>query len=64
MLMFTFGLGHGVTIIPFCAATGQIKGVLGNRYVSLSRWIQIMFAAAIVVIGVLFAARYFGLNLW
>ena len=64
MLMFTFGLGHGVTIIPFCAATGQIKGVLGNRYVSLSRWIQIMFAAAIVVIGVLFAARYFGFNLW
>jgi cytochrome c-type biogenesis protein len=64
ILMFTFGLGHGATIIPFCAATGEIKGVLGNKYVSLSRWIQIMFAAAIVVIGMLFAARYFGFNLW
>lgn len=64
ILMFTFGLGHGATIIPFCAATGEIKGVLGNKYVSLSRWIQIAFAAAIVVIGVLFAARYLGFNLW
>lgn len=64
ILMFAFGLGHGATIIPFCAVTGEIKGVLGNRYVSLSRWIQIIFAVAIVVIGVLFAARYFGFNLW
>jgi cytochrome c-type biogenesis protein len=64
MLMFTFGLGHGVTIIPFCAATGEIRGVIGNKYVSLSRWIQIAFATAIVVIGVLFAARYLGFNLW
>ena len=62
--MFTFGLGHGAVIIPFCAATGEIKGVLGNKYVSLSRWIQALFAAAIVVIGVIFAARYFGFSLW
>lgn len=64
VLMFTFGLGHGATIIPFCAATGEIRGVLGNKYVSLSKWIQIIFAVAIVVIGVLFSARYFGFNLW
>lgn len=64
VLMFTFGLGHGAIIIPFCAATGEIKGVLGNKYVSLSRWIQTIFAVAIAVIGVIFAARYFGFSLW
>lgn len=64
MLMFAFGLGHGVTIIPFCTATGEIKGALGNKYISLSRWIQVIFAVAVVAIGILFAARYFGFNLW
>jgi cytochrome c-type biogenesis protein len=64
VLMFTFGLGHGAIIIPFCAATGEFRGVLGNKYVSLSRWTQIIFAVAIAIIGVLFAARYFGFSLW
>lgn len=64
VLMFTFGLGHGAIIIPFCAATGEIKGALGNKYVSLSRWIQTIFAVSIVAVGVLFAARYFGFSLW
>ncbi|UCE91088.1 MAG: cytochrome c biogenesis protein CcdA [Methanobacteriota archaeon] len=64
VLMFTFGLGHGAIIIPFCAATGEIKGALGNKYVSLSRWIQIIFAVAIVAVGMIFAARYFGFSLW
>jgi len=64
VLMLAFGLGHGVAIIPFCAATGEIKGALGNKYIFLSRWIQVIFAGAVVIIGVLFAARYFGLSMW
>ncbi|MEM4276074.1 MAG: cytochrome c biogenesis protein [Thermoplasmata archaeon] len=64
LLMFVFGLGHGATIIPFCAATGEIRGALGNRYISLARWIQVGFACAVVLIGALFAARFFGINLW
>ncbi len=64
ILMLAFGLGHGVAIIPFCAATSEIKGALGNKYIFLSRWIQVIFAGAVVIIGVLFAARYFGFNLW
>lgn len=63
-LMFVFGLGHGATIIPFCAATSEIKGVLGNKYIFLSKWIQSIFAVAVVIIGALFAARYFGFSLW
>ena len=64
LFMFAFGLGHGATIIPFCAATGEIRGTLGNRYISLSRWIQVGFAFAVIIMGVLFAARHFGFNLW
>ena len=33
LLLFVFGLGHGVPIIPLCTATSSIRGKLGNKYV-------------------------------
>ena len=40
LLLFVFGLGHGLPIIPLCALTGSARGTLGNKYVSAGKWIS------------------------
>ena len=64
LMMLAFGLGHGVAIIPFCAATGEIRSAVGSRYVLAAKWIQIAFAVIVVCLGVVFMARFVGVNLW
>ena len=63
LMMLAFGLGHGAAIIPFCAATGEIKGV-GDRYARAAVLVQRAFAIAVVCIGILFMARFVGVILW
>ena len=64
ILMLAFGLGHGLVVVPFCAATGELKGRLGKGYVSAGTWIKWGFGLAIIFIGLIFVLRYFGLRLW
>jgi cytochrome c-type biogenesis protein len=64
LLLFTFGLGHGVPIIPLCAVTSSVRGKLGNRYVSIGKWMQRIFGVIIIVIGLVMAIRFWGINLW
>lgn len=64
LMMLAFGLGHGAAIIPFCAATGEIRGAVGNKYVAVAKWIQIAFAVVVVCLGVVFMARFVGFALW
>ncbi|MCK4757863.1 MAG: cytochrome c biogenesis protein CcdA, partial [Thermoplasmata archaeon] len=64
LLMATFGLGHGMVIIPFCVASGEMKGKIGNRYMSAGKRIQFIFGLAIILIGMIFASRYYGVYLW
>ena len=64
LMMLAFGLGHGAAIIPFCAATGEIRSAVGSKYVLAAKWIQIAFAVIVVCLGVVFMARFVGVNLW
>jgi cytochrome c-type biogenesis protein len=64
LLLFVFGLGHGVPIIPLCAVTSSIRGKLGNKYVTAGRWMQRIFGIIIIVIGVIMAARFWDFKLW
>jgi cytochrome c-type biogenesis protein len=64
LLLFVFGLGHGVPIIPLCTVTGSIRGKLGNRYVTAGRWMQRIFGISIIAIGVIMAIRFWGIKLW
>lgn len=64
LLMFLFGFGHGIVIIPFCATTGAVRGTVGNRYVSIAKWIQPSFALILIALGVIFMIRLIGFNLW
>ena len=64
LLLFVFGLGHGVPIIPLCTATSSIRGKLGNKYVKAGKWMQRIFGIIIIVIGVIMAFRFWGIYLW
>jgi cytochrome c-type biogenesis protein len=64
LLLFVFGLGHGVPIIPLCAVTSSVRGKLGNKYVAAGIWMQRIFGIIIIVIGVVMTIRFWGINLW
>jgi cytochrome c-type biogenesis protein len=64
LLLFVFGLGHGVPIIPLCAVTSSIRGKLGNKYVAAGKWMQKLFGMIIIIIGIIMAFRFWGINLW
>jgi cytochrome c-type biogenesis protein len=64
LLLFVFGLGHGIPIIPLCAITSGARGKLGNKYVTAGKWMQRIFGIIIIVIGVIMAVRFLGINLW
>ena len=64
LLLFVFGLGHGVPIIPLCAATSSIRGKLGNKYVTAGKWMQRIFGIIIIAIGVIMAIRFWGIKFW
>jgi cytochrome c-type biogenesis protein len=64
LLLFVFGIGHGVPIIPLCAVTSSIRGKLGNKYVTAGRWMQRIFGIIIIIIGIIMAIRFWGINYW
>lgn len=64
LLLFVFGLGHGIPIIPLCSVTSGIRGKIGNKYVIAGKWMQRIFGIIIIIIGIIMAVRYWGINLW
>ena len=64
LLLFVFGIGHGIPIIPLCTVTSSVRGKVGNKYVSAGRWMQRIFGIIIIIIGIIMAARFLNLNLW
>ena len=62
--LFIFGLGHGVPIIPIATFSRSVAGRIGDRYISAGKWITKAFGLAIIAVGLVFAARYFGYALW
>jgi len=63
-LLFVFGLGHGVPVIPLAVVTRTARGGLANKYAKLGRWVVRAFGVVVVVLGVIFISRSFGVKLW
>jgi len=63
-MLLAFGLGHGVPIIPISTFSRTLVGRIGDRYVSAGHWITKIFGLAVIAIGLVYAARYFGFALW
>ena len=64
VMLFIFGLGHGVPVIPMAALSRSAAARIADRYISAGSYITKIFGILVVVLGVLFAARYFGYALW
>lgn len=64
LMLFVFGLGHGIPIIPLCAVTSSVRGKLGNKYVKAGKWMQRAFGIIIIAIGIIMALRFWGINFW
>jgi cytochrome c-type biogenesis protein len=64
MLLFAFGIGHGLPVIFLTTATRGMKARIGSAYIKAGKIIEKVFAVAIIVIAFLFILRYFGINFW
>jgi cytochrome c-type biogenesis protein len=64
MMLFVFGVGHGMPVIPIATFSRAVGGEIGEKYISVGKWATKIFGLAIIVIGLIYAARYFGFNLW
>ncbi len=64
MMLFVFGIGHGVPIIPIATFSRAVGGRIGDQYVSVGKWTTKFFGLLVIVVGAVYAARYFGYLLW
>lgn len=64
MMLFIFGLGHGVPIIPIATFSRAVGGRIGEKYVSVGKWTTMLFGLLVIAVGVVYMARYFGYLLW
>jgi cytochrome c-type biogenesis protein len=63
-LMCAFALGRAVVVTSFCAAIGGMKSRIYGKFIQAGKWIQPIFGIAMVALGVVYAMRYWGFNLW
>jgi cytochrome c-type biogenesis protein len=63
-MLFVFGVGHGVPVIPIATFSRAVGGEIGEKYIYAGKWITKIFGLAVIVIGLIYATRYFGFKLW
>ncbi len=63
-MLFFFGIGHGVPIIPITTFSRMVGGRIGEKYVSVGEWTSKIFGLLVILVGLVYAARYFGYLLW
>ncbi len=64
IMLFIFGVGHGVPIIPIATFSRAVGGRIGDKYVSVGKWTTKFFGLLVIVVGVVYVARYAGFLLW
>ena len=63
-MMCVFALGRALVVTSFCAAIGGMKNRIYGKFLEAGKWIQPVFAATMVALGVIYALRFWGVNLW
>ncbi|WP_348305494.1 cytochrome c biogenesis protein [Methanothrix sp.] len=63
-MLFFFGIGHGVPIIPITTFSRMVGGRIGEKYISVGEWTSKIFGLLVILVGLVYAARYFGYLLW
>jgi len=64
LMLFTFGLGHGILIIPIATFTRAVGVEIGQKYIDIGKWITKFFGVVVMIIGLVYLIRYFGIKLW
>ena len=64
LLFFVFGIGHGLIFIPLSVGTSSFSGKVTQRFVSIGKWVKIVFGSLVIIMGLVFALRFFGFGLW
>jgi cytochrome c-type biogenesis protein len=64
MMLFVFGVGHGVPVIPIATFSRAVGGQIGEKYISAGKWVTKVFGLAVIVIGLIYAVRYMGYKMW
>jgi cytochrome c-type biogenesis protein len=64
VMLFVFGIGHGVPIIPISTFSRAVGGRIGDRYVSVGKWTTKFFGLLVIAVGIVYGARYFGYTFW
>jgi cytochrome c-type biogenesis protein len=64
LMLFIFGLGHGIPIIPISTFSRAVGGRIGEKYISAGKWTTILFSLIVIAVGLVYIARYFGYMLW
>lgn len=64
VMLFIFGVGHGVPIIPIATFSRAVGGRIGEKYVCIGAWTTKFFGVLVIAVGVVYAARYAGFLLW
>ncbi len=63
-MLFVFGVVHGVPVISIDTFSRAVGGKIGEKYISAGKWITKIFGPAVIIIGLIYATRYFGFKLW
>ncbi|MCM8795975.1 MAG: sulfite exporter TauE/SafE family protein [Candidatus Omnitrophica bacterium] len=53
-LLFIFGLGHGIPIIPLAALSGQMRAKVTKKFTKAGEYLARIFGIIILIIGILF----------
>lgn len=64
MMLFFFGVGHGVPVIPIATFSRAVGGEIGEKYILMGKWFTKLFGVLVILIGLIYSVRYFGFKLW
>ena len=64
LMLFVFGLGHGIPVIPLATFGTSIRGKVGEKYMAVGKWTTRIFGVVVITFGIIFILRYFGYYLW
>jgi cytochrome c-type biogenesis protein len=64
LMLFVFGLGHGVPVIPISTFSRAVGGQIGEKYIYAGKYVTKIFGVAVILIGVVYAVRYLGFKMW
>jgi len=64
LMLFVFGVGHGVPVIPIATFSRAVGGQIGEKYIAAGKHVTKIFGLAVIVIGLIYAVRYLGFKMW